>query len=440
MTAQSAFSNPIDALRDGDLILPSHPECVDPSPAGPPRHATLTFDRGLTLIARSHRIGELCPVAAAAENTYPPLCQRVCLGVLREALATGEIALRSITCRHGSEERFLRLQAIPLPETPAAPSGVLLVLQPDDTDRRAVEALTGCSPRIRELQSLIDLYANLDAPLLITGEAGCGKSYLAQLIHAGGRRRETRLLTLDCRDLSARDFERVVFGSEGGQGQSLLSRLDGGTLLLENVDSLAEPSQTRLLHLLQKSGTAPGGRTLNGRLMATSRNDLLQKVREGTLLSALFSRLKTLHVDLPPLRRRREDLPLLLEENRLRFNRQHGRAIERFSEDALLAMLRYDWPGNLCEFENAVEHAAILCHAPVAGCEHLPPELRLPGYSGRYVRREEVDGYREICDALIRSGGNKAKAARLIGMSRQTLYRKISEYGIDEAAFVSPST
>lgn len=304
--------------------------------------------------------------------------------------------------------------------------------------------MIGRSPRMQEVYGLVEVLAAVDSTVLITGESGTGKELVAEALHRGGARRERPLVRVNCAALAKNLLESELFGHVRGAFTGATSdvvgrfqKAHGGTIFLDEIGDIPEALQVRLLRVLQEKEIERVGDAtpipVDVRILAATHQDLLKKVRRGEFREDLYYRLKVVNVDLPPLRSRKEDLPLLLEHFRLQFNQRFSRNVRGFADAVYYTLVRHDWPGNVRELEHAVEHAFVLCRGNLIDLEHLPPELRQSAPVPRQVDRDTAAQAENLRGALARAGGNKAKAARLLGMSRQTLYRKLSELGLEEA-------
>ena len=306
--------------------------------------------------------------------------------------------------------------------------------------RREGLLVGGRSPAMRKVLELIDKVAPTDATVLVLGESGTGKELVARRIHHTSPRRDKPLVAVHCATFPENLLESELFGYERGAFTGANRRkvghfeyADGGTIFLDEVGELPASVQAKLLRFLQeRQFTRLGGVEpvrVDVRVIAATNRDLEREVREGRFREDLFYRLNVFPIELPPLRERREDIPLLVEH----FLRQRNRPPDVVSPEAMEALLAYDWPGNVRELENVIERALIL-----AGEGRITPDLlpfgrpkagakvELPDEG---VNLEEVE--RElITQALEKAGWNKAKAAKLLGITRRRLYSRMEALGI----------
>jgi two-component system response regulator HydG len=218
--------------------------------------------------------------------------------------------------------------------------------------------------------------------------------------------------------------------------QGRFQAANGGTILLDEIGDISPMIQLKLLRVLQEKEFERVGEStpqkVDVRVIACTNKDLKAKVNRGEFRQDLYYRLKVVEVALPPLRERLEDLPLLVDHFRCSFNERFNKHVEGISNEVLSTFMDYNWPGNVRELEHVMEHAFVLCHGATITMHHLPVDLRnieqindLPQIK---TPVKKFDGGQDILDALNKTGGNKTKAARLLGISRQTVYRKINTH------------
>jgi two-component system response regulator HydG len=308
-------------------------------------------------------------------------------------------------------------------------------------DRYRAESLVGTSPAMQRCHDLIDRVRREDCNVLILGESGTGKELIARAIHYDGRRRDRPFVPIDCGAMQPTLLESELFGHEKGaftgataRKAGLLETASGGTAFLDEVGDLPLEHQATLLRAIQDKEIRPVGATgyipLDVRIVAATHQPLEEMVERGRFRRDLYYRLNVVAIRVPPLRSRKDDIPLLVEHF-LRAKGQ-GRARE-ISPQALHALERYDWPGNVRELVHAVERACTLGKGNRVELEDLPPTIldaveskSRPG--GRSIRDMEV----EAIDRLMKEhGGDTAAVAAVLGIDRSTLYRKIKRYGLE---------
>ncbi len=313
--------------------------------------------------------------------------------------------------------------------------------------RYAVENILGEHPSMRRLVETIGQVASSRATVLIHGESGTGKELIAAAIHHGSPRRDGPFVTLNCAALAESLLESELFGHERGAFTGAMSRrrgrfehADGGTLFLDEVGEIPMSVQVKLLRFLQERTfeRVGGNQTLSVdvRIVAATHRDLRELVAEGRFREDLYYRLDVVRIDVPPLRDRASDIPLLAHHFLHRFARENDRPARRFAPETLEAMMRYRWPGNVRELQNAVERAVVLCTGEDVLPEHLPPQVaqavagEVRGVWAEDMTLAEIERA-AILRALERSGGSTSEAARRLGISRRKIQYRLREWGID---------
>lgn len=301
------------------------------------------------------------------------------------------------------------------------------------------------SPAMEKVFEVIPAVAASPSTILLLGETGTGKELMARTIHALSPRREGPFVALNCGALPDTLLESELFGYRKGAftgavkdkpGRFVLAR--NGTLFLDEIGEVSPALQVRLLRVLQERTFEPLGatssETTNARIIAATNRDLNEAVRSGRFREDLYYRVKVFQVDLPPLRRRKEDIPLLLDHFIQRFNRLQRKDVSGVSAEALSLLMAHDWPGNVRELENTVERAFILCPKGHIRIEHLPEELTARGVvrsSGHSIKSaRDMLEIQSIQSALERNGYNRLAAARDLGIHKSTLFRKIRKLGL----------
>jgi len=322
-------------------------------------------------------------------------------------------------------------------------------------DHRSSHAgLIGQSPAMRAVFSAIDLVQGSDATVLITGESGTGKELVARAIHMGSRRRTGPFVPLHCSALRDSLVDSELFGhlpgafTDAKKGkQGLLARAHGGTLFLDEVAEISLQTQSKLERFLQEREFVPLGGTetvrVDARIVAATNTDLARAVEGGAFRRELFFRLNVVPIDLPPLRKWREDIPALASHFLEKFARAGKTAPKSLTVDALGTLANYDWPGNIRELENTLERLVVLkSNETVLAAKDLPEEIRsrsspraAPATPASYHDAVVAAERAYLKDLLRRTRGNVTDAARLSGLSRGHLHRKIGQLVLDPAAF-----
>jgi DNA-binding NtrC family response regulator len=301
---------------------------------------------------------------------------------------------------------------------------------------------------MRAVETVLRKAARVDVPVVLTGETGAGKEVAARFLHAASPRAAQPFVAVNCAAIPRDLAESTLFGHERGaftgaaaRHAGLAERAGGGTLLLDEVAELPAELQAKLLRLVQERAFLPLGATAErpfaARLVCATHADLMARVREGRFREDLYYRLHVVAVEVPPLRRRPEDLPWLAQRLLVEAVSRFALGPRRLAGPALAALADHDWPGNVRELRNRIERAAALADGEEIGAGELFPELDLeprpspagadPGLLGSVVG-EATRG--AVQDALRRAGGSRSEAARLLGISRTTLWKRMRELGL----------
>lgn len=319
------------------------------------------------------------------------------------------------------------------------------------SQRHRFERIVGKSHPMQEIYRFIEQVAPSRATVLIQGESGTGKELVAQAIHKRSPRAERPFLVVTSHNIPMDLLEDNLFGHVRGAftgasstKQGLLETADGGTVLFDEISSVSLEVQAKLLRVMQEREFLPLGaiesRTVDVRLLAATNENLADLVAAGRFREDLFYRLNVINVTLPPLRERREDIPLLAAHFLERYNTENGKAVRRIAPEVLDRFLTYPWPGNVRELENVVERGVVLARDDEIGLPQMPPELTrvidmpaasatLPAGLDFYQAVERYERHL-IEDALRRSGKVQKQAARLLGLKATTLSEKIKRLGI----------
>jgi two-component system response regulator HydG len=419
--------------------------------------AIITVDTKLTVLELNQGAKDLCGLgreaigATLTQLTMP--CQEGVLEALRETLHDFQsVQGRRLECpREGLPSLVLGVSTYPLMSQQGRFLGAVLVardetrlasLEYDLDEKRQFCDIVGKSQGMQGVYSLIESLANVDTTVLITGESGTGKELVADALHHQGRRSSGPLVKVNCAALPENLLESELFGHVKGAFTGAVSdrigrfqKADGGTILLDEIGEISNRMQLSLLRVLQDKEFERVGDSrsvrVDVRVIASTNRNLAERVARGEFREDLYYRLKVVEIVLPALRDRPEDIPLLIDHFIGKLNRKLDREIRGVSADVERLCRGYAWPGNVRELEHAVEHAFILCRQDTIGIAHLPPQLRAAARC-EPAASPLSDGAEAIRQALQKTDWNKAKTARLLGVDRKTLYRKIAKYGIVE--------
>jgi PAS domain S-box-containing protein len=318
-------------------------------------------------------------------------------------------------------------------------------LRKEIRDRYTFQDMVSKSRTVQRIFDVLPTIALTDATVLVEGETGTGKELLARAIHALSQRRNRPLIVVNCGALPDSLLESELFGYEAGaftdarsNKPGKLSRADRGTLFLDEVGEMSAALQVKLLRVLQDGVFEPLGSVASVeadvRFIAATHHDLSRDVARGAFREDLFYRLNVVPVHLPPLRERREDIPLLIDHFLERFSASLGREITGVSPPVLQLLASYDYPGNVRELQTTLEYACVMCPGGKVEVEHLPPVWRertgAPKAHGLAEENLEHEAHL-IRSALERQGWHRAAAARDLGIHKATLFKKIRKLGIE---------
>ena len=306
--------------------------------------------------------------------------------------------------------------------------------------------IVGRSSAMRQLFDLLPQIADSNSTVLIEGASGTGKELVARALHSLSPRRDKRFVAINCGALPDTLLESELFGYKAGaftdarhDKPGRLAIADGGTVLLDEIGDISPAMQARLLRVLQERVFEPLGSVepvkVDVRVVAATNRDLSRLVRKGTFRQDLFYRINVIRMKLPELRDRREDIPLLVDRFVSKFNRLQNKDVAGVSEDALAVLMEHDYPGNVRELENVIEHAFVLCRGGLIEPHHLPSSIRgeaeIKPQRGKGALSLKTLEAMHIADAIRRHGGNRTAAARELGIDPSTLFRKIKSLNID---------
>jgi len=305
--------------------------------------------------------------------------------------------------------------------------------------------LTSRSPLMQQVFDVLPAIATSPSTVLVLGETGTGKELVARTIHALSPRNRGPFIAVSCGALPDTLLESELFGYKAGAftgaqkdkpGRFALAK--GGTIFLDEIGEVSPALQVRLLRVLQERTYEPLGATRSEladvRVIAATNKDLAEQMRKGLFREDLYYRVYVMRLELPPLRRRKEDIPLLVDQFVARFNRLQQKSVQGIAVEALSLLMAHDWPGNIRELENAIERAFILCGDGKIGIAHLPGELTAHGAAtdadADMRSAHDILNAQAIRAALERNELNRLAAARDLGIHKTTLFRRMKKLGI----------
>lgn len=415
---------------------------------------------GIVLVDRENRLAQVNEAAmrscrylpehlgaclSAIESGCAGACRKIFADVLHDGV---QRTFHRLECRKpDGTKRIISLSVSPVIDNEGATDGAVAIVR-DETDLVFLEkqvrrkngygGIIGANGAMQRMYTLVEMLADVQTTVLINGESGTGKELVAAALHHQGARRDKPFVKVNCSALSEHLLESELFGHVRGAFTGAVAskigrfqKADKGTIFLDEIGDISMSMQMRLLRVLQEQEFEQVGDStpikVDVRIIAATNQDLAEKVRLGTFRHDLYYRLNVVRLMVPPLRDRRDDIPLLVEYFLEKFRQKFTKSLDAVSHEVMALFMCHPWPGNVRELEHIVEHAAILCQSPVIAVEDLPqdfcdavPHQRLevtPAASSRHDLSLE--------DALVMAEGNKARAARMLGVSRSTLYRML---------------
>ncbi|MHB8056847.1 MAG: sigma 54-interacting transcriptional regulator [Desulfuromonadaceae bacterium] len=382
-------------------------------------------------------------------------CSGVCRTALLETLSTNTPReIRRFEClTPEGKSRIINFTATPVTEADGTVSGAVAVIR-DETrlvelersiqKRGRFQKIVGASLQMQHVYSLIEALADVPTTVLINGESGTGKELVAAALHATGSRAAKPFVKVNCAALSESLLESELFGHVRGAFTGAIAdrvgrfqKAHGGTLFLDEIGDISPAVQMRLLRVLQESEFERVGESVpikvDVRIIAATNQNLVEKISQGTFRQDLYYRLNVVRLVLPALRERLDDLEQLVAHFITKYNAKFGKDICGVSDDVMESFRSHTWPGNVRELEHAVEHAAVLCKTGIIMLRDLPQELIdsvqrpvIPA-SVSTIPSQSPQKNLTMDEALAIAGGNKSRAAELLGISRRTLYRHLGE-------------
>ncbi|MCU0559668.1 MAG: sigma 54-interacting transcriptional regulator [Desulfobacterales bacterium] len=403
----------------------------------------------ITGIRRQDAIGKCC-----CDVFHADICEKEC--ALRKTFENGKPVVNATAHIITSQGRRVPIRistAILKNDTRRVIGGVetfqdlsqVEQLQKQLEGRFTFEDIVGRSPAMTRLFELLPQISASSSSVLIEGPSGTGKELFARAIHNLSPRRKRPFVAVNCAALPDTLLESELFGYRAGAftdarrdkaGRFVLA--EGGTIFLDEIGDVSPALQVRLLRVLQERVVEPLGAVrpvpVDVRVVAATNKELAKLVKEGKFRDDLYYRIRVIHLHLPNLRQRREDIPLLVGHLVAKFNRLQGKDIAGVSVEAMARLMDYDFPGNVRELENIVEQAFVLCRGGIIELHHLPPELRpAPGGPAEAVNPMSLQSMEKlmIAEVLRRYQGDRRRASRELGINPSTLYRKIKSLGVE---------
>ncbi len=386
---------------------------------------------GIDLLDEAKQVAPLTPVIImTAFGTIETAIKAMKMGAYDYVLKSDQMDELILVLRRAMEHRLLKKEIISL--------------------RRRLESdyrfydIFGKSPSMKKVYETIEMIGDASCNILITGESGTGKELVAKAIHNHGERKEGLFIAVNCAAIPDTLIESELFGYKKGaftdaksDKRGLIFEADEGTLFLDEITEMPQTLQAKLLRVIEEKEVRPLGDTVSYpvdvRIISTSNRDIKSSIEEGKFREDLYYRLKVIDIELPPLRERKEDIPLLVQHFIDTISKEMKKKISGISEDALEALLKYSWPGNVRELENVIQRAMIFSQTetllpidfPDFVIQKKGKNLLDKAVQERYSFEQLLKEY--IKKMMIETGGNKTKVSEILGIDRKTLYRKLKE-------------
>jgi PAS domain S-box-containing protein len=420
------------------------------------KDAIVTVDTDLRVIEANQAAQTICgletkQIIGKVFTDVSNRCDNACHEVLLETLKR-KSSIKGYQVECGNPQRPSQksdLSCSPLMDKNGKFMGAVLVirditrlneLERELAERSQFQKIIGKSRPMRELYKLMEDLADLETTVLITGESGTGKELVANALHNIGNRAFKPFVTVNCSALAENLLESELFGHKKGaftgavkDARGRFETAEGGTIHLDEIGDISAGIQLKLLRVLQEKEFERVGDSAtmkaDVRIVASTNKNLKQKVMQGEFREDLYYRLKVVEIQLPPLSDRLEDVPLLVDHFIQKFNKVFGKQIVNIDDKVLGVFMEYHWPGNIRELEHTIEHAFVLCHDNTIHLRHIPTDIRDVSVPGKVSVRRAPEMDRGDIEAMLkRTDWNVAKSARLLGIGRRTLYRRISQY------------
>ncbi|MGB5748401.1 MAG: sigma 54-interacting transcriptional regulator [Desulfobacterales bacterium] len=424
--------------------------------------AIITVDTEMKVIEANKAAEKICGFKLNNGQAFADCtteCDQSCLEVLQETLKTRTtVQDYQIECGHQDRSKMIAMvNCSPLMDSGGNFMGAVLVirditrlthLEEELKERHHFHNIIGKSEKMQKVYDLLQTLANQTTTVLITGGSGTGKEMAAKALHYGGVRANGPFVTVNCSALAESLLESELFGhvkgAFTGADRDKIGRFeaaDGGTILLDEIGDVSPLIQLKLLRVLQEKEFDRVGeskpRKVDTRVLASTNRDLKAALRTGEFREDLYYRLNVIEINLPPLCGRYEDIPLLINHFCEVFQKSYEKNISGVSDEVLQVFMNYAWPGNVRELEHAIERAFVLCRNHTIQLEHIPIEIRefTPMRINKLLLENRRDDDPEaIRNALEKTDWNISKAARLLGISRWTMYRRFEKYKISRPA------
>jgi len=420
------------------------------------KDSVITVDKNLLVVGFNGGATNVCGITrdyiGKPFKCWRANCKGKCLAALKKTLATNNsVELRRTECRrHDGRTQVVTISASPFKTLGDQVSGVVMAVK-DETrvnalelalrERRQFHNIIGQDPKLQKIYGILEVLAETETTVLITGESGTGKELAAEAIHYAGARSDKPLVKVNCSALSQNLLESELFGhvrgAFTGADRDKIGRFEKanrGTIFLDEIGDVSLNTQMRLLRAVQDKVIERVGDStpikVDVRVIAATNQDLPRLVRLGKFREDLYYRLKVMQFQLPALRERKDDIPLLIDHFVRKLSSKLKKKIDGVSEDVQRIFRNHSWPGNIRELENTLEHAFIVCRQNTITISDLPEHFHeQEATTSRFINQNMPES-ETILQALMKSAWNKSMAARLLGVNVRTIYRKIQKYNL----------
>ncbi|MDD2391306.1 MAG: sigma 54-interacting transcriptional regulator [Desulfobacterales bacterium] len=418
--------------------------------------AVVTVDTQMNVISANKAVEHICGIKAVIGRPFidcASQCNQSCVEVLKKTLNAGKtIRNYHIECGHHDRNKLIAMvNSSPLLNSVGKFLGAVLVirditrlthLEEELKERHHFHNIVGKNEKMQKIYHLLEMLADQSTTVMITGESGTGKELVAKALHYAGTRANGPYITVNCSALSENLLESELFGhAKGaftGADRDKIGRFEaaaGGTILLDEIGDISPHIQVKLLRVLQEKEVERVGETsprkVDARVITATNRNLAALIEKGLFREDLYYRLNVFEIELPPLRKRYDDIPLLVSHFCDVFNKSYKKQISGVSDEVQKAFMNYPWPGNVRELAHVIERAFVLCRNQIIEMDHLPSDIRNFIHANKQLSEKRTEsGPDQILRALEKTDWNISKAARLLAISRWTMYRRCQTYNI----------
>jgi two-component system, NtrC family, response regulator HydG len=422
--------------------------------------AIVTVDNMMCVSHANFALDNICKIQSVIGRTVASIrnkCNLKCWKIFGEALRSNNfIREYRMECEHVlNPHQVVLLNVTPLKDKDDAQIGGVMTIR-DITrlsdlenalkNRVHFQNIVGKNKKMQDIYKFVDILKDIDTTVLITGPSGTGKELVARAIHHSGERAHKPFVVVNCSALADNLLESELFGHVKGAFTGAVSDKTGrfqlasnGTIFLDEIGDISQKIQLKLLRVLEAKEYERVGDSspikMNARIITATNKDLQEKVKRGDFREDIYYRLKVVEINMPSLQEKRDDISLLVDHYISSFNSRFNKHIMGISNEVQKLFMEYNWPGNIRELIHVLEHAFVVCEEPTIEITHLPREItgHLHGYvpnNNLFIIKKIKIQKEDILDALEKTGWNKVQAARVLGISRPNLYKRMKDYDI----------